>query len=254
MSSSDVVIDGIRLKTRVNVTSPDTIYVFLHGWGSNAVSFQSLIKSGSNSISFDFPGHGESSALSEVFTMEKFADVTHTFLEKTCARRTIVLVGHSFGCRVIALLAQKKASYSIERIVFISPLFFPDVRTRIKLLRKSAHILGKGLESIGLGFLKSVILKRVGKHIGAEDYSQLTSSVMKKTFQEVITRDLTPELAVLKQPSIIVWGDNDKTVLRFRIDQAVSILQCPLAIIPSGSHFPFLEAPDSVSSHIYVSH
>ena len=248
----ELLSDGTRVAVYEGNTHSDGVcYVFLHGWGSSADALTTLLPVESAWVAIDFPGHGASQRLSRAWTIHEFADVTRDILTRVAPNRELVIVGHSFGCRVGSLIATSEALH-ISKLIFISPLFFPDTRKRIAILRAVAHMVRTVLTRIGLGRVHKALLRLVGPYIGAGDYSALTTQWERDTFREVITYDLSEALAAITQPTEIIWGTADTVVVRERIEQAESILHCPVTYIDDASHFPFIENPDTIRTRLYA--
>ena len=69
-------------------------------------------------------------------------------------------------------------------------------------------------------------------------------------FQRYLT-DVPPPLAAVKQPSLIIWGDADKS--HRRTDKTSSRIYCPDAdelFLPNAGHFPELEQPELFAQKI----
>mgnify|MGYP000638645619 CR=1 FL=1 len=252
MKHEEVIISKTKLSVYTSLHEGKKVYVFLHGWGSSAAALRSLLPRTDDFVAIDFPGHGYSAALSRVWNLHDFVAVVDAYLNKYCAGKKVILVGHSFGCRVGALLASQPTSYPISSVTFISPLFFPDTRLQTRTIRFGAHWIGKIFSSIGLGDMKTAMLRRFGHVLGAGDYSQLVTDSMRTTFQNIIAYDLSNALAAIAVPCKIIWGTEDTTVVRERIDKAVAILHCPLYTINNAGHFPFIDNLREVQSHTYV--
>ena len=254
MKKQEVMINGTKLATYESLRGEGAVYVFLHGWGSEAAAMQSLFPVDADYIALDFPGHGASASLQNAWTIHDFAQVTDAYLAKRCAGREVVFVGHSFGCRVAALLAaQENTTYTITECVFVSPLFFPDTSVRNNVIKKVAGVAAKALRAVGLDSIRKMLLKVIGPMIGAGDYADLSSNELRETFKKVISYDLSDELARITVPTRIVWGTKDATVPEDRVTRAADILSCDIIRIDDAGHFPFIDNPTPVKEVLYVS-
>ena len=106
--------------------------ILLHGWGSNLKSFNSLIellKSKYRVLAIDYPGFGESSELKRSFTIDDYADIVEKFLVKLGIEK-VILVGHSYGGRIILKLNSRKAlPFEIKKNVLIDAAGLKDKGT-----------------------------------------------------------------------------------------------------------------------------
>ena len=99
-------IDGINVNYEIKGQGD---YVFLlHGWGSNLGLFSAvadIISQKYTVVSFDFPGFGQTPEPPEVWDVSKYAEFTSKFISSFgCGE--VILLGHSFGGRVILKLTE----------------------------------------------------------------------------------------------------------------------------------------------------
>ena len=80
--------------------------LLLHGWGSDLKSFAaliSLLKTKYRVLAIDYPGFGESDKLKTSFCVDDYCDIVVEFLKKLNIDK-VILVGHSYGGRIILKL------------------------------------------------------------------------------------------------------------------------------------------------------
>ena len=79
------------------------------------------------------------------------------------------------------------------------------------------------------------------QHFGSADYRALTP-FMRQTFNRVIAQDLTPCLAKIKSPVLLVWGEND-TATPLWMGQLMEkeIPDAGLVVLKGCGHFDYLD-------------
>ena len=135
------------------------------------------------------------------------------------------LVGHSFGGRVAIYIAAKYPE-KVEKLVLVD----------------SAGIKPRRGIKYRLKILLHKILKKFGKGLkGSKDYRAL-SSVMKKTFQNVVNYDETYLLSDITADTAIFWGDKDKdTPLYMARKLNKKIKSSHLFLLTNAGHFSYLD-------------
>ena len=74
---------------------------------------------------------------------------------------------------------------------------------------------------------------------------------MKETFKKAIGEDLTPLLGTIKIPTLIIWGENDKTLpVTDGYLMNKKIENSRLEIMKGVDHTPQIEAPDLLAQKI----
>ena len=120
--------------------------------------------------------------------------------------KSIVLLGHSNGGR-IALSYILKYPDKVSNLILIDSagIYHKDLSLRVK------RLIFKYLAKTGKKFTKSESLKNLLYKFARENDYNVAPEVMKKTMQNLITHDLTPQLPKIKTNTLIIWGENDKT-------------------------------------------
>lgn len=132
MSGSSSFRSGVTQKGITYIAcgpqNSQTVVVFIHGWACQASNFtflfHELLKGDINfqAVGADLPGHGQSSTGSyPTPSMQAFADAALNVANELNAR-SIVLVGHSMGLRVILEAwsqAQSLAKPEVRGLIFL---------------------------------------------------------------------------------------------------------------------------------------
>jgi len=147
------------------------------------------------------------------------------------------LIGHSFGGRIIISLAANFPE-KVGKLILVDSAGIRPKRTARYYLRALMAKTGKRLSSLplfGKG-LKDVIYSR----IGSKDYREAGN--MRGTMVKVVNEDLTPLLAKIKAPTLLIWGEEDKEtpISHARIMER-QIEDAGLVILKGAGHFSYLD-------------
>ncbi len=157
-----------------------------------------------------------------------------------------ILIGHSSGGK-IALAYALKYPKKVKQLILIDSagVYHKELPIRIKrFIFKKIAKWGKKLTS------SKTIKDLLYKLIGESDYNKATP-LMKQTMQNLISYDLTPKLSQIKVPTLIIWGEFDKTTPLFdgRLMHKL-ISGSKFHIIKQAKHSPMFTHPDSVTKII----
>lgn len=198
----------------------------MHGWGGGVLSFLPVAErlGETDRLLFDFPGFGASPS-DRVRTLEDYRDDVLALMDEIGIKKA-VLVGHSFGCRVGALIAAEHP----ERV---AGLVITD---------------GAGLRPRrGLKYCFKVFCYRLRKKLGldvsragSDDYKALSGD-MKKTFVNVVNRYTEAECAKIACPTLIVWGKNDTETPFYMAKRFEKLIENGETVVLDGGHFCYIE-------------
>ncbi len=102
LTSSFATLDGARVHYWIQGEGQKAV-VFVHGWGCDATVWRfqtSALPEGWRALYVDLPGHGESDAPDEIYSMEYLARGVAASMKDAGVERA-VLVGHSNGVPVV---------------------------------------------------------------------------------------------------------------------------------------------------------
>jgi pimeloyl-ACP methyl ester carboxylesterase len=81
------------------------------------------------------------------------------------------------------------------------------------------------------------------KSRGSADYRAL-SAVGKATFKNIVNRDLSAEIARIRQPVLVIWGDQDTAIKKYMIKRWTKLqIRATLKVYKGCGHFCFLDKP-----------
>ena len=237
-------IDG--LETYYQPEGQGDPIVLLHGWGVSSQSVAGVaacFAPASRVLSVDLPGFGWSQAPPSAWGTADYADHVRKLLDEIGVARAAFL-GHSFGGR-IAIHFASRHPHRVACLILVAsagvrpkrgPRYYARVATA-KVLRRLPAL--PGLEAVG-----SRLLSRWQAKVGSRDY--LAAGRLRSTLVKVVNEDLTPILATVQAPTLLVWGDQDREVRRPAMDvMAGTIPRARLEVFPGAGHFPFQDEPEA---------
>jgi len=202
--------------------------VILHGWGHNGELWQNLAdKFGKDAMAIDMPGFGNEPLIKDDWGVPDYAE----WVEQKIKRyKDVVLIGHSFGGRVVAEIASKKPKNIKAIILSGAPcLYRPSVSTKNKIIfyKLIKIFLPKDLRKI----FYSGDLKSAGK--------------LEKIFRKVVVYDQTRQLKKINLPTLLIWGEDDTQVpLHIAKEMNKLIKKSELKVIENTGHNSYLENPN----------
>lgn len=215
--------------------------LILHGWGSESAHWQKIMnaleKKNIRIIALDFPGFGASPVPPDTWSLQNYTDLTDAFIQKL-GLRNVVLLGHSFGGRVIISLAPKEPSY-IQKIILVGAAGIEQKSTKTKI----KSFVSKIVRPLFQPKWMQGIRRKVYEFIGSGEY--LDRPELSKIFGRVIAEDLTPLLAKNTYETLLIWGENDiSTPLWHGELMAKEMSNATLEVIPGCGHYVFLDNPE----------
>ena len=206
--------------------------VFLHGYLSSKEAFTAQIEYFSRFYrvtAFDFLGFGHSKPLTSAFSVSDYAAWTRETLALLQVKKPSV-IAHSFGCRVAVKMAAQD-SEAFDKILLTGPagiLLNRGLAYRLKV--KSYRLVKK---------LAPAFAER---NFGSHEY-RLLSPIMKESYKKIVNEDLRKDAERIKNPTLIVEGEEDKTTSLSEAQVYVQSLQSGRLRCMQGGHFAFAEYP-----------
>lgn len=230
------------------------VVVLLHGWGANLSTFDELAKNLSTSfrvIRFDFPGFGASPKPADSWGVSEYATLLAALIKKLKIDDVYAVIGHSFGGRVI-IKGTDMGVLKPEKVVLIGSAGVKPERTARKALLGVAAKSGKALTAIpGLKSLRPALRKRLYGAVGSNDY--LAAQNMRQIFLNTVDEDLLPSVHSIKQPTLLIWGEDDhETPVSDAQKMIKELPDARLTVIPDAGHFVYLDDPGAVNKELAV--
>ena len=217
----------------------------LHGWTYSTEKWDActalLIHHGVTCVQLKIPGLTEETL--KVWDIDTYVA---WLKEKLQGEGPAIILGHSNGGRIALAFAAR----------------YPE-KLKCLILMDSAGILHNELLLRLKRFLFGTFA-RIGKHItssekarqllygvaGVADYRD-ANPIMRETMKNLIAVDLTPLLASIVTPTLIIWGGKDRTTPRSDGELMHRLIKNSfLHVIPDANHSPHATHPDDVSKII----
>lgn len=221
------------------------LIVLLHGWGSNIKLFANLIDLLSKKykvVAMDMPGFGESAEPPSAWCVDDYVDFVIDFL-KDYNTDKVMLLGHSFGGRVIIKMnSRKNLPFKITKVILVDSAGILPPKSNKKSFRTYYYKAGKAVLSTGIAQkLAPNALENFRKKMGSADYAA-ASPLMRQVLVKVVNEDLEPLLPNIKCPTLLVWGVNDTaTPLSDGEKMEKLIPDAGLVKLENAGHYSFLE-------------
>lgn len=226
------------------------LVLFLHGWGSNIKLWQGLIdtvSAGYKAVALDMPGFGESDEPPVAWSVDDYVDFVLKFIS-AYNPKSLILVGHSFGGRVIIKMLSRKLDFKVNKIILIDSAGIKPKKTLKQKLSLYAYKVGRQIMSLApLKKLFPNAVENMRKKRGSTDYNSATP-IMRQTLVKVVNEDLTRLLPGIKASSLLIWGTADTaTPLSDGELMEKLIPDAGLVKVTGAGHYSFLEAPEFVA-------
>lgn len=243
----NTVIDG--LKTEYLESGEGELVLLLHGWGSRAGLFSGLIELVSqkyHALAPDMPGFGGSDEPAEPWDVDRYADFILKFLEPY-APKSVILVGHSFGGRVILKLTERQLPFEIKKIILIDSAGIKPKKSFKQKVSLLCYKIGKAVLSFPpVKALFPDALEDLRRSRGSADYKSATP-IMRQTLVKVVNEDLKHTLPNIKAPTLLIWGTADTATPLSDAEMMEKLIpDAGLVKVTGAGHYSFLEAPEYV--------
>lgn len=234
-------IDNIDVNYFLIGPDSDEAVVMLHGWGANIELFNNaaaLIATKYKVAAPDMPGFGGTPEPPGEWTVDDYTDFAVKFIEKMGFKK-VILLGHSFGGRVIIKMANRKdLPFEITKIIFVDAAGIKPEKSSEQKMKESVSKFGKKLLS---GSPK--LLNKLQSMAGSQDYRD-ASPLMRRILVNVVNEDLKDLLPNIAQPTLLIWGTLDTATPLSDAKLMEELMpDAGLAEIPGCGHYSFLENP-----------
>lgn len=243
-----------------------TYYIFLiHGWGGSANSLQplrlqlveQLAKAGVNNLQtqlIELPGFGQT-PLAQVFSLADYVSFVRERINERLQlvdlkHTEVLLIGHSFGGKILLQLGIEQ-SFPATRLVLINASgIFPNNTLKKRLFKLISLILSPVkwlLLQLKLHGLLQLLRKAFYKYlVGARDYQKINNPLLAETFKQVVDSHINEtNLAKLANPTLLIWGEQDKDTPLWMAEKiAANLPNATLKIVPNATHGLPLKQPE----------
>lgn len=228
-------IENLRIYYEI-IGSDGKNALLIHGWGIDSSSLKSLAKNLSNNFkvtSLDLPGFGLSEGIDQ-FDSYKLAEIVEKLILKLNMKISLI-IGHSLGAKVAAILASK--GYGEKLVLIGSPGIIQKKGFALKFKTYLIKIVKFLLTKVFFIREESRFFKRLRGKVGSSDYKN-SSEEMKTSFKTVISEDLSEIFSKIKIKTLIVQGTKDRQVPLEGAYKIKSLIRnSKLVIIENADHF-----------------
>ena len=216
--------------------------VWLHGWARRGTDFEvaarTLAARGVASVALDLPGFGATPAPIEPGGARDYATLVLPALEEL-ASAPLVLVGHSFGGTVATVVAARRPALVRALVLAGSPL-----------LRSSKGPSPLAYRAVRWGHARGVLsddrLERARQKYGSSDYRR-AEGVMRDVLVASVNESYEAELAALRTPVELLWGQEDTEVPVEVARRAATMISGErLTVLAGVGHLVPTQAPDAL--------
>lgn len=231
-----ITIDGRDVAVEVRHRNTETVWVFIHGWGSSRSIWSNITQKLSyTTVAIDLPGFGDSQSLDTSWNTADYSRV----LKKLISRlelSSVVLVGHSFGGQIAAHLAAQKPGW-LTGLVLVDAAVVRDHDP--KLLSYIGHILSPLFQLPVLRSLRDPLYDFIGADRPPEDEN------LKRTMRTILREDQTDKLSRINVPTHIVWGSEDEDTSLSEGRKIAGRIEHSTLSVLDGGHYIFIDAPQA---------
>ena len=242
-----ISINGYDISYKISGPEGADTLVVLQGWGTEMSLYDSVAAAVNDRfrvIQFDLPGFGASDEPREPWNVDAYADFFCSFMEALGIKKA-VLLGHSYGGRVIIKLAARESiPFEITKIVLVdSAGVMPERSASQKFKVRMYKIKRNFLTSKPVHSMFPEVIDYWMSKQGSEDYRN-ASPMMKKCLVMAVNEDLQHLMPSVKQEVLLVWGDLDMdTPISDAHKMEEKMPNAALVVLKGTDHFSFLYKP-----------
>ena len=248
--------DGaIALAYEVSGDPGKPVLLLVHGGTASRRSWDLVtptLRTSHRVVAVDLRGHGQSPAPESGYSAVQLSADVHRVIDELELER-ITVVGHSLGGMAAILLAAHRPDV-VSKLVLLNVPVTPN--TIGAMLRLEARVNSPGFFPVTQAFVDewtlhsrpvpASFLATQQAHVAA-----LRQVVWRQMFGELAKADITSMLEGVRQPTLILWGAQDKLLdpAQYEALQA-GIGNARLIMIAEAGHSPSSATPDRVASEI----
>lgn len=222
--------------------------VLLHGWRRSSADFvgvaAELARNDRSSVALDLPGFGATPAPPSPMGARGYAELLAPVLEELIGSgKPPLLVGHSLGGRVATCVAAQHPELvgglvltGVPLLRSAMPASSPSTRYRWWRTAARWHLVSPAR------------LEAARRRYGSADYAA-AQGVMRGVLVEMVAESYEAELAALRCPVALVWGDRDETApLAIAIDAQRLVPGASLEVLEGIGHLVPTDAPAQLAA------
>ena len=231
--------------------------VFLHGYPLNHTTWKEQLgplSVGHKIVLLDFPGYGLAVGQSVPTTLAGFSESVHTTLG-ALSLTPATIFGHSFG-GYVALQLYRDHPDDFRALGLVSTRAeadAPDARAKRLATVERLRLPGETLDIEGT--VRSLVSESTARtrpaivQVVREIIQSAPTRTIIPTLQAIADRpDLTPVLARIQVPTLVLWGENDGLIPKAQTQALVERIRGAQGSgFPDSGHLAFLESPEALN-------
>ncbi len=249
--------NGLQLHYAEQGDDSGEAIVFLHGWPDSWFSFSRVVESlpgQHRSLLLDQRGFGDSGRPDHGYTIADFAADVPAFLDALSLKR-VTIVGHSFGTFVARRVAVAYPE-RVERLVLIGSGWVGSNAVTREVYASLSDLADPVPHEFAREFQASTAYAPLPPpffdRIVAESL-KLPAPLWREVLGAVIRYEDARDLAGMKIPTLLLWGDRDALFAREDQDRLVAAIpHATLKIYPDIGHCPNWECPEQVAADLHA--
>lgn len=226
--------------------------VILPGWGNTRASFCHMIHFLENFFTvyiLDYPGFENSPFPTKDLTIYDYSELIHNWI-KELEIEDPILIGHSFGGRIITTLLGYY-HYPYHNIILMNSAGIKPKKTFRKRIHNYTYKFLKKVKCLIPKKFRNSYQQFIFSKFASEDYKNLTPEMM-QTFRNIVNEDLMPYLKNIRAKVLLIWGNKDEaTPIQNGNTMHKLIPNSELIVIDGTNHFTYLQKPNLINQIIF---
>lgn len=224
-------------------------FIILHGWNSGSDRWvkeaEIISEKGFQVIVPDLPGFGKSDKLDRPWRVNDYLKWFEEFTQELKVQE-FYLLGYSFGGALAAKIAVKYPQ-RVQKLFLVASAVIRRSNAKKNFSGKISKLIKIFYFLPFYPFFRKAIYKFI---IRKSDYIY-TEGVMKETYLNAISDDVSYKLSFIKVPTVIIWGDKDRSVPLSDAHIINSrIKNSKLIIIPGADHLVHRRMPELLAEKV----
>lgn len=233
-----------------------TPVILIHGLAASLHDWDDLIpeldRNGYAAYAPDLLGHGDSPRVdSRAYQMDWMFEHFFDWMKSLCLSEPAILIGHSLGGYVALEYARRLSAWT-RGLILVNPFYS---RSQLPVLLRNTYnhsnlsglVLSQTPEWL-FRFFVDVSSLAIGHSVGAlhdlpEKVRAQTALDYRRTAPGVyhlpnVLSDMTPRLPEINIPTLVIWGDRDKTLQPSSFARLVNALPKARGEVLQAGHIP----------------
>jgi non-heme chloroperoxidase len=205
-------------------------------------------------VAVSLRGHGDSSKPPTGYSIEDLASDVVPFFNALGIERAVV-AGHSGSCLVARRVALDAPDRVAGLVLEASPT---TLRGNVNLREFIDAVVPQLTDPIDRDFARSVVVDTSTDKLAPElvdllvdDVLKVPAGVWQEMFASLVEYDDIRELAEVRAPAMLVWGDTDSLVTREMQDELLGLIPSAELVVYEGvGHTPRWEQPERFAQDV----